>query len=36
MVYYTKKNESDNMAKVNNKRIFFQDLQINWNNATKE
>lgn len=24
------------MTKVNNKRIFFQDLQINWNNATKE
>ena len=36
MVYYLKKNESDSMPKAKSERIFFQDLQVNWNNATTE
>ena len=31
-----KKNESDNMIEAKSERIFFQDLKVNWNNATTE
>lgn len=31
-----KKNESDNMTETKSERIFFQDLKVNWNNATTE